>query len=183
MHVLLLERISGLGQMGDKVRVKDGYARNFLLPKGKALPLTEESIAYFAQKRQSLEAQNLERRKEAEALLPSFSDVQIVMIRQASEAGFLYGSVTGRAIAVALAEKGISVSHTQIVLPRPIKTLGLHKIDITLHPEVLTSIVVNIARSQEEAARQAGAEETDSPSPISSEGSEEEDAESDMTED
>ncbi len=155
MQVILLERVAKLGQMGDVVDVKSGYARNFLLPQGKALSASDANIANFEAQKAQLEARNLETRKEAEALAEKLNGQQFIVIRSASDAGSLYGSVTPRDIADAATEDGFSVDRKQIVLTAPIKELGLHKVSIALHPEVDADIAINVARSVEEAELQA----------------------------
>ena len=155
MQVILLERVAKLGQMGDVVKVRDGYARNFLLPQGKALRASEANLQSFESQKSQLEARNLETRKEAEALSSRLDGSSHIVIRSASEAGALYGSVTPRDIADALKEAGFTVERKQIVLSAPIKTLGLHEVSVALHPEVEASVTVNVARSTEEAALQA----------------------------
>ena len=155
MDVVLLERIAKLGQMGDVVSVKQGYARNFLLPQGKALRATDTNLKRFEAERAQLEARNLETRKEAEALAERLAGQQFIVIRSASDAGALYGSVTPRDIAEAATEAGFTVDKKQIYLDRPIKELGIHDLRVILHPEVDLSIAVNVARSQEEAELQA----------------------------
>jgi large subunit ribosomal protein L9 len=159
MQVILLERVGRLGQMGDVVKVKDGYARNFLLPKGKALRATKTNIAQFEQQRAQLEAQNLEQKKEADAVNAKLEGQSFIVLRQASDSGQLYGSVTTRDIAETVTEGGYTVGRTQIQLDRPIKTLGRHPIRIRLHPEVESSVLVNVARTMEEAERQARGED------------------------
>ncbi|WP_119167951.1 50S ribosomal protein L9 [Algihabitans albus] len=155
MEVILLERIEKLGQMGDVVRVKPGFARNFLLPQRKALRATKENLSYFESQRTHLEAENLKRRDEAAAVAKKIDHAQVILIRQAGETGQLYGSVSSRDLADAIRENGITVARGQIVLDRPIKTLGLHDIRVRLHPEVSVTITANIARSNEEAETQA----------------------------
>lgn len=155
MDVILLQRVAKLGQMGDVVSVKDGYARNFLLPTGKALRASEANIAGFEAQKAQLEARNLETKKEAEALGERLDGQQFIVIRSASDAGALYGSVTPRDAAEAATENGFSVDRKQIVLPKPIKELGLHTVHVVLHPEVQIDIALNVARSQEEAELQA----------------------------
>ncbi len=155
MQVILLERVAKLGQMGDVVSVKDGYARNYLLPQGKALRATEENIKVFEEQKAQLEARNLETRKEAEALAEKLDGQQFVVIRSASDSGALYGSVTTRDAAQAATEAGFSVDRKQVVLIRPIKELGLHQVTVRLHPEVEVEITLNVARSEEEAELQA----------------------------
>lgn len=155
MQVILLERVAKLGQMGDVVDVKAGYARNFLLPQGKALSASDANIASFENQKAQLEARNLETRKEAEDLGGRLDGQQFIVIRQASDGGNLYGSVTPRDAAEAATEAGFSVDRKQVVIPAPIKELGLHSVTVTLHPEVSVQMVLNVARSQEEADLQA----------------------------
>ena len=155
MQVILLERVAKLGQMGDVVKVREGYARNFLLPQGKALRASESNLQSFESQKAQLEARNLETRKEAEALAGKLDGTSHVVIRSASEAGALYGSVSPRDIADALAEAGFTVERKQIVLHAPIKSLGLHEVGVALHPEVDVSVTINVARSPEEAELQA----------------------------
>jgi large subunit ribosomal protein L9 len=151
MNVILLERVPKLGQMGDVVKVKPGFARNFLLPQKKALRATKDNITYFESQRKTLEAQNLERRSEAEAVGAKMSDLKVTLIRQASEALQLYGSVTSRDIADGAAAEGVKLQRSQIELDKPIKTLGAHKIKVHLHPEVTVEITTIVARSPDEA--------------------------------
>lgn len=158
MEVILLERVAKLGQMGAVVRVKDGYARNFLLPKRKALRATEANKGRFETERAQLEARNLETKNEAAAVGEKLNGQIFLIIRQAGEAGHLYGSVSPRDIAAAVTEGGFSIGRNQIVLKAPIKSLGLHAVPIQLHPEVESEITVNVARSAEEAERQAKGE-------------------------
>ncbi len=155
MQVILLERVAKLGQMGDVVNVKPGFARNYLLPQGKALTASERNIADFAARKAQLEARNLETRKEAEALGERLAGQTFVVIRSASDGGALYGSVTPRDAAEAAEAGGFSVDRKQVVLIRPIKELGLHDVSVTLHPEVEVTIHLNVARSVEEAELQA----------------------------
>ncbi len=155
MQVILLERVAKLGQMGDVVKVKDGYARNFLLPQGKALRASDANIKNFEAQKAQLEARNLETRKEAAALAEKLDGQTYVVIRSASDAGALYGSVTPRDIADAATAAGFSVDRRQVSLTAPIKDLGLHTVSVVLHPEVSVSVTVNVARSAEEAALQA----------------------------
>jgi large subunit ribosomal protein L9 len=155
MQVILLERVSKLGQMGEVVSVRDGYARNFLLPQGKALRATEGNIKSFEDRRAQLEATNLETRKEAEAMAEKLVGQSFVVIRSASDAGALYGSVTTRDAADAATEAGFTLARTQVQLDRPIKELGLHPVSVVLHPEVEVRITLNVARSTEEADLQA----------------------------
>lgn len=155
MQVILLERVAKLGQMGEVVDVKPGYARNFLLPQGKALSASESNIAQFETQKAQLEARNLESRKEAEALAEKLDGQQFIVIRQASDAGSLFGSVTPRDAADAATEAGFSVDRKQVALSGPIKELGLHELIVRLHPEVDANIRLNVARSPEEAELQA----------------------------
>ena len=155
MEVVLLQRIPHLGQMGDVVRVKDGFGRNFLLPQGKALRATKANLAKFEESRAQLEARNLELKKEAETVAAKLDGQSFVVIRQASDGGALYGSVTTRDIAEAATAGGFSLDRGQVVLDRPIKELGLHPVRVSLHPEVDAKITVNVARSAEEAEIQA----------------------------
>ncbi|WP_294534740.1 50S ribosomal protein L9 [uncultured Rhodoblastus sp.] len=158
MQVILLERVAKLGQMGEVVRVRDGYARNFLLPRGKALRATDANKKHFDGQRAQLEARNLERKGEAQAVADQLNGQTFTILRQAGESGQLYGSVSTRDIAEAATAGGFSVERHQIVLHVPIKTLGLHKTPVHLHPEVDAEIFVNVARSAEEAERQAKGE-------------------------
>jgi large subunit ribosomal protein L9 len=158
MEVILLERVAKLGQMGEVVRVKDGFARNFLLPRGKALRATEANRSKFETQRAQLEARNLEARSEAQGVGEKLEGQSFTLIRQAGEMGQLYGSVATRDIADALTAGGFSVNRQQIVLNSPIKTLGLHQVPVHLHSEVEVTITVNVARSPEEAERQARGE-------------------------
>ncbi|MBC7132617.1 MAG: 50S ribosomal protein L9 [Roseovarius sp.] len=155
MQVILLERVARLGQMGDVVDVKPGFARNFLLPQGKALTASPRNIADFEARKAQLEAQNLETRKEAEAMAERLDGQQFVVIRQASDGGALYGSVSTRDAAEAATENGFALDRKQVTLIRPIKELGLHDVTVTLHPEVSVTIQINVARSPEEAELQA----------------------------
>ncbi len=155
MQVILLERIEKLGQMGDVVKVKPGFARNYLLPKRKALRATEENRKIFESQRAELEADNLKRRGEAEAVAGKLDGLSIVLIRQAGEGGQLYGSVTARDLAEALGREGIKIERSQVQLDKVIKVLGLHPVRIRLHPEVTATITANVARSEEEGQAQA----------------------------
>jgi large subunit ribosomal protein L9 len=155
MEVVLLERVAKLGQMGEVVRVRDGYARNFLLPQGKALRATAGNLKRFESERAQLEARNLEARGEAEKVGARLDGRSFVVIRSASDGGALYGSVGPRDVAEAATAGGFSVDRRQIVLDRPIKELGLHKVSLVLHPEVEATITINVARSDEEAELQA----------------------------
>lgn len=158
MDVILLERVPQLGQMGDVVKVKNGFARNFLLPQKKAMRASKDNIAVFEKQRAQLEAKNLERRKEAEGVAGKVEGMTVVLIRQAGDTGQLYGSVTVRDIAQAIAEAGVTLDRHQVQLERPIKTLGLHPVRVMLHPEVIVSVTANVARSQDEAEAQARGE-------------------------
>jgi large subunit ribosomal protein L9 len=163
MQVILLERIARLGQMGDVVRVRDGYARNFLLPQGKALRATEDNRKRFESDRVHLEARNLERKKEAEAVAVKVDGKSFTVIRQAGETGQLYGSVTARDLVDILETGGFSVARSQVVLHQPLKTIGLHTVIIALHPEVESKVTINVARSDDEAERQAHGEDLSMP--------------------
>jgi large subunit ribosomal protein L9 len=154
VQVILLERVEKLGQMGQVVDVRPGYARNFLLPQKKALRATKDNLAYFETQRTQLEAQNLSRKGEAEQVAQKLNGLSVVVIRQAGESGQLYGSVTARDISQGVTEAGFTVGRGQIVLERAIKTLGLHKQRVVLHPEVSVTITVNVAQSVEEAEMQ-----------------------------
>lgn len=158
MEVILLERIEKLGQMGDVVNVKPGYARNYLLPRKKALRASESSRAVFEQQRAQLEAENLKNRQEAERIAADVNGRTIVIVRQASDSDQLYGSVTTRDIATGITESGVTIDRRQVKLPNPIKTVGMHPVRIDLHPEVSSEIIANIARSEEEAEMQARGE-------------------------
>ena len=159
MDIILLERIAKLGQMGDVVTVKDGYARNYLLPQGKALRANKANMAHFESQRAQLEARNLERKKEAEAVADKLNGNTYVAVRSAGETGQLYGSVAARDIAATLDENGFTVARGQIELRAPIKIIGLHTVAIILHPEVNAEITMNVARSEDEAVRQAAGED------------------------
>jgi large subunit ribosomal protein L9 len=156
MQIILLERVPKLGQMGDVVSVKPGYARNFLIPGGKALRATKTAIGDFEKRRVQFEARNLERKQEAEAAAKKVEGQSVTLLRQASESAQLYGSVSARDVAIAFTEAGINLDRQQIRLDQPLKTLGLHVVTVALHPEVEVTVKVNIARSQEEADIQAG---------------------------
>ena len=158
MEVVLLERVAKLGQMGDVVSVKNGFARNFLMPQGKALRATKANLASFEAQRVQLEANNLESKGEAEAMAAKIDGQVFIVIRSASDAGSLYGSVTGRDASDAATEDGFTIDKKQIVLAKPIKDLGLHEMTVVLHPEVSATITVNVARSAEEAELQATGE-------------------------
>jgi large subunit ribosomal protein L9 len=159
MQVILLQRIGRLGQMGDVVNVKDGYARNFLLPQKKALRATEDNRKHFESQRAQLEANNLELKKEAEAVAEKLDKTIFVAIRSAGDTGQLYGSVATRDIAEVVTEGGFTIDRRQVILERPIKNLGLHPVRVALHPEVIVSVTLNVARSEEEAKRQAAGED------------------------
>jgi large subunit ribosomal protein L9 len=158
MEVILLERVAKLGQMGETVRVRDGYARNFLLARGKALRATKANKERFETQRAQLEARNLERRSEAQTVAQKLDGQSFTVIRQAGESGVLYGSVSTRDLAETMSAGGFTVSREQVVLNQPIKTLGLHKVPVSLHPEVEVRVTINVARSPEEAERQARGE-------------------------
>ena len=159
MQVVLLERIGRLGQMGDVVKVKDGYARNFLLPQGKALRATKENLARFEKDRAQLEARNLELKGEAQKVAEKLDGQTFVAIRTAGDTGQLYGSVSTRDIAELISAGGFSVDRRQVLLDKPIKALGVHELRVSLHPEVQVKVKVNVARSQDEAERQARGED------------------------
>jgi len=154
MEVILMERIEKLGQMGDVVSVKPGYARNFLLPQKKALRATKGNLARFEQERAQLEADNLKRREEAERVAKDLEGLTVTVIRQAGESGQLYGSVNSRDVAEAVTASGVTVARRQIDLGAVIKTLGLHPVRVQLHPEVVVTVTANVARSDEEAKAQ-----------------------------
>jgi large subunit ribosomal protein L9 len=163
MEVILLERVGKLGQMGDVVRVKDGFARNFLLPKGKALRANSENKAKFEAMKSDLQARNLELKGDAQTIASSLDGRSFIVVRQASETGQLFGSVSTRDLAALLAESGFAVSRSQIALNSPIKTIGLHKVPIALHPEIEAMITINVARSPDEAQRIARGEDVTTP--------------------
>jgi large subunit ribosomal protein L9 len=158
MDVILLERVAKLGQMGETVKVRSGYARNFLLPRGKALRATEANKKHFDAQRAQLEARNLERRKEAEAVGEKLNGQSFIILRQSGETGVLYGSVSTRDLAEIMTENGFTVDRNQIAIHQPIKTIGLHAVPVALHPEVEVKVTINVARSPEEAERQARGE-------------------------
>ncbi|MEM6308232.1 MAG: 50S ribosomal protein L9 [Pseudomonadota bacterium] len=155
MQIILMERVAKLGQMGDVVNVKEGYARNFLIPTGKAMRASDANLKAFEAQKAQLEARNLETKKEADALAAKLDGQQFVVIRSASDAGALYGSVSPRDAADAATEAGFSIDKKQIALLDPIKELGLHSVSVNLHPEVQATIALNVARSAEEAELQA----------------------------
>ena len=194
MQVILLQRIGRLGQMGDVVNVKDGYARNYLLPQKKALRATDENRAHFESQRAQLEANNLELKKEAEAVSEKLDGKIFVAIRSAGDTGQLYGSVSTRDIAEVVTEGGFTIDRRQVILERPIKTLGLHETRVALHPEVTVKVILNVARSEDEAERQSRGEdvtvikdedlelETFNPDEMFEEGAEQPDGEGDAGE-
>jgi len=155
MEVILLERIEGLGQMGDEVSVKPGFARNYLLPQKKALRATAQNKSHFEKERAQLEAENLKRRQDAEAVQAKMAGLSVILVRQAGDAGQLYGSVTAGDIAGAVTESGFTIQKTQVVLNAPIKSIGLFSVRVTLHPEVSVDVTANVARTTEEAQVQA----------------------------
>jgi large subunit ribosomal protein L9 len=155
MDVILLERVEKLGQMGDIVTVKPGFARNYLLPRKKALRATKDNLAHFEGQKNQLEAENLKRREEAEKVAAQLDGMKVLMIRSAGDGGQLYGSVTARDIARGVTDGGVTIDRNQVVMDNPIKNLGLHDMRIALHPEVSVTVAVNVARTEEEAARQA----------------------------
>lgn len=159
MQVILLERVEKLGQMGDEVRVKDGFARNFLLPKKKALRANKTNREYFQGQKLQLEARNLEQKKEAETVGKKLDGKTFTLIRQAGDRGQLYGSVSPRDIAAAISEGGVSVSRGQVPLDTAIKAIGLVKVNVVLHPEVRVAVTINVARSEDEAERQLRGED------------------------
>ena len=158
VELILLQRVEKLGQMGDLVKVKPGYARNFLLPGKRAIRANKANLERFEQQRAQLEAQNIKRRDEAERLAERVGGLKVVIIRQAGESGGLYGSVSNRDIADACTASGLTIGRTQVILGQPIKTLGLHRVHVSLHPEVQIDVTANVARSVEEAERQARGE-------------------------
>ena len=157
-EVILLQRVEKLGQMGEVVRVKPGFARNYLLPQGKAIRANAHNRDRFERERVQLEAQNLKRREEAERLAERVGGMSVVIIRQAGDSGSLYGSVSPRDIAVATSDAGLTIGRQQVQLDQPIKTLGLTEVRVVLHPEVVIRVTVNVARSPEDAERQARGE-------------------------
>src|SRR5437588_7687408 len=159
MQVVLLERDEKLGQIGDVVKVKDGFARNFLLPKKKALRATKANMAYFETQRVQLETRNLEHRKEAERIGEKLKGKTFMLLRQAGDRGQLYGSVSPRDIADVVSAGGFSISRTQVPLDKAIKTIGLFPVSVVLHPEVRVQVTINVARTEDEAERQARGED------------------------
>ena len=159
MQVVLLERVEKLGQIGDVVKVKDGFARNYLLPKRKALRATKANLAYFETQRVQLEARNLELKKEAEQVGGKLKGKTFVLLRQAGDRGQLYGSVSPRDIADAISAGGFTIARTQVPLDKAIKTIGMHDVSVVLHPEVRVHVTMNVARTEDEAERQARGED------------------------
>ena len=162
MKVVLLERVQKLGQMGDIVDVKSGYARNFLLPFHKALRATEQNIQYYEKQKSILEAKNIENIKEAESLKAKINGISFTLIRSASDAGALYGSVSAKDLVDVVSENGIVIAKNQINLEKPIKELGIYKIIVSLHPEISSEIIINVARTDEEAKLQEKGKENNS---------------------
>ncbi|HVJ43078.1 MAG TPA: 50S ribosomal protein L9 [Dongiaceae bacterium] len=154
MDVILLERVEKLGHIGDVVKVKPGFARNFLLPQKKALRATEANKQRFETQRAQIEANNLKRRQEAEGIKDRVDGLKVILIRQASETGILFGSVAARDVSEAVTKAGFTIDRRQVVLDKPIKTLGLHPVRVALHPEVVVSVIANVAKSEDEAAAQ-----------------------------
>jgi large subunit ribosomal protein L9 len=159
MQVILLERVEKLGQMGEEVKVKDGFARNFLLPKKKALRATKANREYFQSQKSQLEARNLERKSEAQKVAEKLEGKTFMLLRQAGDRGQLYGSVSPRDIADAISTGGFSIARTQVPLDHAIKTIGLHSTSVVLHPEVRVKVTINVARTEDEAERQARGED------------------------
>jgi large subunit ribosomal protein L9 len=159
MQVILLERVEKLGQMGDVVKVKNGFARNYLLPKKKALRATEHNRSYFESQRTQLEARNLERRSEAKSVADKLEGKSFVLLRQAGDRGQLYGSVSPRDIADVVSAGGFSIERTQVPLDKAIKSIGISAVSVVLHPEVRVHININVARTEDEAERQARGED------------------------
>jgi large subunit ribosomal protein L9 len=159
VELILLQRVEKLGQMGDIVKVKPGFARNYLLPQKKALRATKENRSYFDNQKAQLEAQNLKRKEEAERIAERVAGLSVVIIRQAGESGSLYGSVSNRDIAEGCTAGGLTIDRSQVILNHPIKTLGLTPVRVVLHPEVSLAVTVNVARSPEEAVGQAAERE------------------------
>jgi large subunit ribosomal protein L9 len=158
MNVILLERVEKLGQMGDEVRVKDGFARNFLLPKKKALRATKANREYFQTQKTQLEARNLDRKKDADAIAKKLGGKSFLLIRQAGDRGQLYGSVSPRDVAAVIEAEGFAIDRHQVQISQAIKSIGLFTLPVVLHPEVKVSITINVARSEDEAVRQARGE-------------------------
>lgn len=158
MQVVLLERVEKLGHIGDVVKVKDGFARNYLLPKRKALRATKQNLAYFETQRAQLEARNVDQRKDAEKVSKTLDGKSFVLLRQAGDRGHLYGSVSPRDIADAISKGGFEVARNQVPLDKAIKMVGLHEVSVVLHPEVRVHVTINVARTEDEAGRQARGE-------------------------
>lgn len=158
VELILMQRVEHLGQMGEVVRVKPGYARNYLLPQKKAIRATKANLERFESQRAQLEAQNIKRREEAERLAERMAGLSVVIIRQAGEGGNLYGSVSARDIADAVTAGGLTINRSQVVLEQPIKSVGLGQVRVALHPEVSLPVTVNVARSPEEAEKQSRGE-------------------------
>ena len=154
MNIILTEKVNSLGKLGDVVKVKDGYARNYLLPQGKAIRATKDNLENFSKEKSKREADNENNKKVAQKLSESLIDLSIVILRPASETGQLYGSVSTRNIADSISKKDFSIMHKQVILEKPVKELGIQKINISLHPEVTVSINLNVARTMEEAKTQ-----------------------------
>ena len=154
MNIILTEKVNNLGKLGDVVKVKDGYARNYLLPQGKAIRATKDNLENFSKEKSKREADNENNKKVAQKLSESLKDLSIVILRPASETGQLYGSVSTRNIADSISKKDFSIMHKQVILEKPVKELGIQKINISLHPEVTVSINLNVARTMEEAKTQ-----------------------------
>jgi large subunit ribosomal protein L9 len=159
MQVILLERVEKLGQMGDEVKVKDGFARNYLLPKKKALRATDANREYFKTQKAQLEARNLQQKKEADSISGKLAGKTFTMLRQAGDRGQLYGSVSPRDIADVVTAGGFSISRGQVPVDKAIKMIGLHDVNIVLHPEVRVKVTINVARTEDEAERQARGED------------------------
>lgn len=159
MHVILLERVAKLGAMGETVRVRDGYARNYLLPQGKALRATKDNQAHFERERDVLVARNAERRADADQIKVGLDQRSFVVIRQAAETGQLYGSVSPRDISDMVSAAGYPITRAQVALSNPIKAIGMHAVEILLHAEVTATVTINVARSEDEASRQARGED------------------------
>lgn len=158
IELILMQRVDKLGQMGELVKVRPGYARNFLVPSGKAIRASKANLERFEKERAQLEAQNIKRREEAERIAERVAGLTIIIIRQAGESGALYGSVSSRDIAEGCRDSGLTLGRDQVLLPHPIKTVGLTTVQVALHPEVAIPVVVNVARSPEEAEKQARGE-------------------------
>jgi large subunit ribosomal protein L9 len=166
VELILLQRVDKLGQMGEVVKVKPGFARNYLLAQKKAIRASKDNLTRFEQQRSQLEAQNLKRREEAERVAERVGGLSVVIIRQAGESGSLYGSVSSRDIAEACTAAGLSINRSQVILGQPIKTLGLTEVRVVLHPEVAITVTANVARSAEEATKQARGERVTGPEEV-----------------